>query len=51
MPAQQVATVQMIVKLLVANLYMNRAATSDVALYEVPFAANALIDAIRWTPQ
>ena len=49
MPSAQVAAAQMVVKLLVANWYENRAATSDVNLTEVPMAAQMLIESMRWS--
>ena len=48
MPTQQAFTVQMIVKLLVGNWYENRAAASEIALSEVPMAAQMLLQSMRW---
>jgi len=48
MPAQQVAAAQMLVKLMVANWYENREATTAGAMVNLPYAVDALISAMRW---
>jgi uncharacterized phiE125 gp8 family phage protein len=49
MPAQQVATVAMIVKLLVAHWYENREAASASGAMVVPMSAQMLIESMRWS--
>lgn len=47
MPAQQSASVAMVVKLMVAHWYANREAVG-AAMADVPMGAQMLIDAMRW---
>lgn len=48
MPVEQLASVQVAVKLLVGHWYQNREAASDKALVGAPMAVDMLINALRW---
>lgn len=49
MSAQMRATAVMIVKLLVAHWYENRVTVAPANMAEMPVAASALVNAIRWS--
>ena len=48
LPSQQLAAVQMAVKLLVGHWYENREASSEANYTEIPQAVTSLISPLRW---
>lgn len=48
MPPEQLASVQVAVKLLVGHWYQNREAASERALVGAPMAVDMLVNALRW---
>lgn len=48
LPAQQLPSARFVVKSLVSHWYFNREAAASGSMTQVPMAAEAVIDALRW---
>ena len=48
LPVARLPAAQTVVKLMVANWFMNREAVTEGAMTELPWGAASLIDALRW---